>query len=73
MYISSARLIKQGKRVYLVVKVKAKYAKKAKLKAKVLGKRNRKLGAWTKQVKTNTKIKLKVNARAKTARLSLAG
>ena len=55
------------------MKVKAKYAKKAKLKAKVLGKRNRKLGAWTKQVKTNTKIKLKVNARAKTARLSLAG
>jgi hypothetical protein len=72
VYISSARLVKKGKKVYLVVKVKAKYATKAKLKAKVLGKRNRKLGAWTKQVKTNTKIKLKVNARAKTARLSLA-
>jgi hypothetical protein len=72
IWIAKASLIKKGKKVYLVVKVRAKYAKKAALKAKVLGKRKRKLGSWTKTVKTNKTIKLKVNARAKTARLSLA-
>jgi hypothetical protein len=71
VYIAKARLLKQGKKVYLVVKVKAKYAKKAALKAKVLGKRKRKLGSWTKTVKTNKTVKLKVSKRAKAARLSL--
>ena len=55
LYISSARLSSGQGKVYLVVKVKATYAKKAKLKAKVLGKRGRKLGAWTKKVRTNQK------------------
>jgi hypothetical protein len=72
IWIAKASLVKKHKKVYLVVKVRAKYAKKAQLKAKVLGKRKRKLGSWTKTVKTNKTIKLKVNARAKTARLSLA-
>jgi hypothetical protein len=72
IWIAKAALIKKHKKVYLVVRVKAKYAKKAALKARVLGKRKRKLGSWTKSVKTNKTIKLKVNARARTARLSLA-
>ena len=71
LWISSARLITKRGKVYLVVKVKAKYAKKATLRAKVLGKRNRKLGAWTKKVKTNHKVTIKVSARARSARVGL--
>ena len=70
-WIESARLVKRGGKVRLVVKVKSDSAGKAKLRAKVLGKRGRKLGAWTKQVRTNRVVKLKVSAKARKAKLSL--
>jgi hypothetical protein len=54
-----------------VVKVKSNVAGKAKLRAKVLGKRGRKLGAWTKQVRTNRVVKLKVSRKARSARVAL--
>ncbi len=43
-WIQSARLVKRGGKVRLVVKIKSNVAGKAKLRAKVLGKRGRKLG-----------------------------
>jgi hypothetical protein len=70
-WIESARLVKRGGKVRLVVKVKSNVAGKAKLRAKVLGKRGRKLGAWTKQVRTNRVVKLKVSAKARAARVAL--
>ena len=60
---SIARLVKRGGKVRLVVKVKSNVAKHARLRAKVLGKRGRKLGAWTKQVQTNRKVTLGVSPR----------
>ena len=61
-WIEVARLVKRGGKVRLVVKVRSDVAKHAKLRAKVLGKRGRKLGSWTKKVRTNQKVTLRVSA-----------
>ena len=71
-WIASARLVKQGGKVRLVVRIKSDVAGgKAKLRAKVLGKRGRKLGSWTKQVRTNRVVKLRVSGKARAARVAL--
>ena len=54
--------------MYLVVKVKSKYAKKARLRAKVLGKRSRKLSTRTKQDQDEPQVKLQVSAQGEEPR-----
>ena len=69
IWIQTARLVKKGGKVRLVVKIKSDLAKHAKLRAKVLGKKGRKLGSWTKKVRTNQKVKLRVSRKARAARV----
>jgi hypothetical protein len=71
IFIKSAYLVKRGKKVSLVVRVKSDFAKHARLRAKVLGKHRRKLGTWTKSVRTNHKVTIRVNRKARAARLAL--
>ena len=70
-WIATARLVKKGSKVRLVVKVRSDVAKHAKLRTKVLGKKGRKLGSWTKKVRTNQTITLRVSRKARAARVSL--
>ena len=69
--MSYARLVKRHGKVYLVVKVKGNGHKYATLRVKPLAKHGRKLGTWTKKVRTGKKITIRVSAKAAQARVSL--
>jgi hypothetical protein len=69
--LRSAQLVKRNGKVFLVVKVRSAATKYAKLQVKVLGKRGRKLSAWTKRIRTNRKVTIRVSSKAKKARVSL--
>jgi hypothetical protein len=69
--IRTARLVKRHGKVYLVVKVKSS-ARYARLRVKLLGSRGRKLSTVTKRIRTNRTVTLRVSAKAKSARISLA-
>ncbi|MEA2331374.1 MAG: hypothetical protein QOH58_1512 [Thermoleophilaceae bacterium] len=62
---------KRGKR-YLVVRVTSSKSE-AKVRAALLGKRNRSLGTVTKWVRTNRLVSIRVSASVKKARVALAG
>ena len=64
--IRTARLVKKGNKVYLVVKVKSN-ARYARLRVKALGKHGRMLGTKTKRIRTNRTVKLRVSAKARAA------
>ena len=67
----SARAPRQAARQgYLVVKVKSS-TRYAKLRVKVLGKQGRKLSTLAKRVRTNRTVKLRLSAKARSARVSL--
>ena len=68
--ITSARLVKRHGKVYLVVKVKSS-TRYARLRVKVLGKHGRKLSTVAKRVRTNRTVKLRLSAKARSARVSL--
>ena len=53
-----------------MVKVKSD-TRYARLRVKVLGKHGRKLGTRTKRVRTNRTVKLRLSAKARSARVSL--
>jgi hypothetical protein len=57
--------------VYLVVRIKGNGHKYATLRVKPLGKHGRRLGTWTKKVRTGKTITIRVSAKAAQARVSL--
>ncbi len=69
--IRTAKLVKRGGKVYLVVRVNWKGHRYATLRAKLLGSRGRKLSTLTKKVRTNRTVKLRVSKKVKQARISL--
>ena len=69
--LSSARLVKRHGKVYLVVRIKGNGHKYAQLRVKAIAKHGRKLGIWTKKVRTGKKITIRVSAKAAQARVSL--
>jgi hypothetical protein len=69
--ILAARLVKRHGKVYLVVKVQGNGHKYAQLRVKAIAKHGRRLGIWTKRIKTGQKVTIRVSAKAAQARVSL--